>query len=179
MGARDPLLMERAARIRLLALDVDGVLTDGRLYFDSQGNELKAFYTADGLGLKLLQASGITIALITGRTSSMVAERARALGIEHVYQGRQDKLTAFLDLLETTGIAPEDTCYAGDDWIDLPVLRRAGLAVTVPAADPAVRERAHWVTTREGGRGAVREICQLLLDAQGHSQGLLEGFLAQ
>lgn len=179
MTDHDPLLLERAARVRLLALDVDGVLTDGRLYFDSQGNELKAFHTADGLGLKMLQAAGITLALITGRASSMVTERARALGIEHVYQGREDKLTAFMNLLEATGIPAEETCFAGDDWIDLPVLRRAGLAVTVPAADPAVRERVHWVTGREGGHGAVREICQLLLDAQGQTEKLLERFLAQ
>jgi 3-deoxy-D-manno-octulosonate 8-phosphate phosphatase (KDO 8-P phosphatase) len=178
MVDRDPLLLERAARVRLLALDVDGVLTDGQLYFDSQGNELKAFHTHDGLGLKLLQAAGITVALITSRSSSMVAERARALGIEHVYQGREDKLAAFLGLLEETGIAAEHACYAGDDWIDLPVMRQAGLAVTVPDADPAVTERAHWVTGRGGGRGAVREICQLILDAQGHTERLLEGFLA-
>lgn len=177
MADHDPLLLERAARIRLLVLDVDGVLTDGRLYFDNQGNELKAFYTADGLGLRLLQAAGITLALITGRTSTLVAERARSLGIEHVYQGQEDKLGAYLDLLEATGIVAEESCYAGDDWIDLPVLQRAGLAVTVPAADAAVRERAHWVTNREGGRGAVREICQLLLDAQGHTASLLERFL--
>ncbi len=177
MKTHDPLLLERAARIRLLALDVDGVLTDGQLYFDTRGNELKAFYTPDGLGLKLLQSVGITLALITGRSSPMVSERASSLGIEHVYQGQDDKLGAFMNLLEVTGVAPEETCYAGDDWIDLPVLRRAGLAVSVPGADAAVRERVHWVTSREGGRGAVREICQLILDAQGHTGPLLQGFL--
>ena len=177
MSVRDPLLLERAAKIRLLALDVDGVLTDGRLYFDSQGNELKAFFTADGLGLKALQSCGITLAIITGRSSPMVTERARSLGIEHVYQGEDDKLSAYNNLLEATNFTAEQVCYAGDDWIDMPVLQRVGLAVTVPAADDAVKELAHWVTSLEGGRGAVREICQLILDAQGKTESLLERFL--
>lgn len=177
MSMHDPLLLERAARIRLLALDVDGVLTDGRLYFDSQGNEIKVFFTADGLGMKAVQRCGIGLALITGRTSPMVSDRAAALGIEHVYQGRDDKLQAFMELLEATGMTEEEVCYAGDDWIDMPVLQRAGLAVTVPDADPVVKDVAHWVTTRAGGRGAVREICQLLLDAQGRTQAMIEQFL--
>lgn len=176
MSTHDPLLLERAAKIRLLALDVDGVLTDGRLYFDSQGNELKAFYTADGLGLKACQRCGLTLALITGRSSRMVSDRAKALGITHVYQGSDDKLTAFEALLAATGLTPEVACYAGDDWIDMPVLQRVGLAVTVPDADPAVRELAHWVTPRAGGRGAVRDLCQLILDAQGHTPALLDEY---
>ena len=178
MAGHDTLLLERAARIRLLVLDVDGVLTDGRLYFDSQGNEMKAFYTQDGLGLKAVQQAGITLALISGRTSRMVADRASALGIEHVYQGRSEKLSAYLDLQARTGCSDEQTCFIGDDWIDLPVLTRAGLAVTVPEAVPAVLARAHWVTTRSGGLGAVRELCELLLDAQGHSEAVLQGWLA-
>lgn len=167
MPDRDALLVERAARVRLLALDVDGVLTDGRLYFDRHGNELKVFHTRDGLGLRVLQRQGVTVALITGRSSEMVTARAAALGIEHVYQGADDKLTAYHDLLERTGAGDGQVCYAGDDWVDLPLLRRVGLAVTVPGADRAVREQAHWVTKREGGHGAVREICDLLLEAQG------------
>jgi 3-deoxy-D-manno-octulosonate 8-phosphate phosphatase (KDO 8-P phosphatase) len=169
----DPLLLERAARIRLLALDVDGVLTDGRLYFDRQGNELKAFNTRDGLGLKAVRRCGIELALITGRSSEMVTRRAAALGIEHVYQGQDRKLDAYLDLLRRTGRDDAEVCYIGDDWIDLPVLQRVGLAVTVPAADSVVRERAHWVTSRAGGEGAARELCDLLLQAQGHFDGLL------
>lgn len=176
MSDYDPLLLERAARIRLLALDVDGVLTDGQLYFDSRGNELKAFYTADGMGLKALQHCGLTLAIITGRSSVMVSDRAASLGIEHVFQGRDNKLDAFNELLAATGLEEEEVCYAGDDWIDMPVLSRVGLAVTVPAADAAVKELAHWVTTRKGGRGAVREICQLLLHAQGHMPGLMQRF---
>ncbi len=171
--SHDPLLLERAARIRLLVLDVDGVLTDGRLYFDNAGNELKAFYTRDGLGLKAVQAAGVELALITGRESRIVANRAAALGIEHVYQGRDDKLTAYLDLLKNTGHADEAVCYAGDDWIDLPVLQRVGLAVTVPEAGADIRDRCHWVTGSGGGRGAVRELCELILDAQGQRDALL------
>lgn len=177
MSGHDPLLLERAARIKLLALDVDGVLTDGRLYFDNAGNELKAFSTADGLGLKLLQRLGITLAVITGRASQIVADRAASLGIEHVYQGQDDKLTAYLDLLKRTGFSDEETGYAGDDWIDLPVLTRVGLAVTVPAADPEVKARCHWITPSGGGRGAVRELCALIIDAQGARESLLGRFL--
>lgn len=178
MAAVDPGLLERAASIRLLALDVDGVLTDGRLYFDNDGVELKAFHVGDGLGLKAVQKAGVTLALITGRRSDIVARRAAALGIDHVYQGSDDKLSAYLDLLAKTGFEDREVCYAGDDWIDLPLLARAGLAVSVPGGDPAVRERAHWVTGRDGGRGAVREICNLILRAQGQLERTIEGYLA-
>ena len=161
----------------MLALDVDGVLTDGRLYFDATGNELKAFHTRDGLGLKSLQRFGIELALITGRSSPMVTARAEQLGIRHVYQGRDDKLNAYMDLIRRTGLEHENVCYAGDDWIDLPVLMRVGLAVTVPDADEEVRRRVHWVTGRSGGHGAVREICDLILAAQGHDRTILEDLL--
>lgn len=173
----DPMLLERARKVRLLALDVDGVLTDGRLYFDSQGNELKAFSTRDGFGLKAVQGRGIELAIITGRASPMVTQRAAQLGIEHVFQARDDKLNAFMELLAKTGLDSEQVCYAGDDWLDLPVLQRCGLSVTVPAADQVVKDRVHWVTSQPGGHGAVREICQLLLDAQGHSAAVLEEIL--
>jgi len=176
MSDYDPLLLERAAAVQLLALDVDGVLTDGRLYFDNQGNELKAFSTRDGLGLKAVQAAGITLALITGRASKIVADRAASLGITHVYQGQDDKLTAFQDLLAKTGLSGEQICYAGDDWIDLPVLLRAGLAVTVPAAGNDIKAHCHWVTPRDGGEGAVRDLCELLLDAHGARGPLLERY---
>jgi 3-deoxy-D-manno-octulosonate 8-phosphate phosphatase (KDO 8-P phosphatase) len=177
MPDHDPLLRERAAKIRLLALDVDGVLTDGKIYFDTAGNELKAFYTPDGLGLKALQRAGIELAVITGRSSPMVSQRAGQLQIEHVYQGQDDKLAAYMDLLAKTGVEEDEVCYAGDDWIDLPVLLRVGLAVAVPDADREVRNRVHWVTSRAGGAGAVREICDLILDAQGHTQRLLRKVL--
>jgi 3-deoxy-D-manno-octulosonate 8-phosphate phosphatase (KDO 8-P phosphatase) len=173
----EPLLLERAARVRALVLDVDGVLTDGRLYFDSQGNEMKAFSTRDGLGMRALQSHGILLALITGRQSEIVARRAANLGIEHVYQGRTDKLNALHELLAATGIDPQDVCYAGDDWVDIPVLDRVGLAVTVADADAVVKRHVHWITSRGGGQGAVREVCDLILAAQGLDQRVLQGIL--
>lgn len=173
----DPLLLERAARIRLLALDVDGVLTDGRLYFDNLGNETKAFNTRDGLGIRALQKHGVVLALITGRQSEIVARRAANLDIEYVYQGKDDKLNAYNDLLAQTGIAEEQVCYAGDDWIDIPVLNRVGLAVTVADADEVVKSRVHWISSRRGGEGAVREICDLILAARGLDQLVLNGIL--
>ena len=175
----DPLLVERASRIRLLALDVDGVLTDGRLYYDSQGNEMKAFCTRDGLGLRALQRYGTEIALITGRQSDIVRQRAAELDIGHVYQGRNDKLNAYLELLAATGADDREVCYAGDDWIDIPVLDRVGLAVTVADADAVVRQRVHWVTGRAGGHGAVREICDLILAARGLDERLFAELFSQ
>jgi len=179
LSAYDPLLIEKAARIRMLVLDVDGVLTDGRLYFDNQGNEMKAFCTRDGLGMRALQLHHIDLALITGRQSGIVAHRAAQLGVQHVYQGRTDKLNAFNELLSDTGMNEQNICYAGDDWIDIPVLERVGLAVTVPGADNLVKSRVHWVTSRDGGNGAVREICDLILAAQGLDQQVLDGILNQ
>lgn len=170
-------LLKRAAQIRLVALDVDGVLTDGRLYFDQHGNELKAFYTRDGLGIKALQKFGITLAIITGRKSRIVADRASQLGIQHVYQGSDDKLNALADLVSETGIEEQYICYAGDDWIDLPVLDRAGLSVAPSDAASTVRERVHWVTRAGGGNGAVRELCELILHAQGHDKRLEQTLL--
>lgn len=169
----DPLLLEKAARIRLLAIDVDGVLTDGRIYYDGSGNELKAFHTRDGYGLSALRRHGLLLAFITGRSSAMVERRASELGIHHVFQGRDDKQRALSELLEATDVPKEAVCYAGDDWLDLPVLGRVGLAVTVADADEEVRRRVHWVTSRNGGCGAVREICDLILRAQGHAGRML------
>ncbi len=174
----DSLLLERARKIKLLALDVDGVLTDGKLYFDSSGNELKAFNTSDGLGLKALQRFGIKLAIITGRQSSIVTHRAEQLGFDFVYQGSDNKLAAYTDLLNKSGVEEDQVCFAGDDWIDLPVLLRVGLAVTVPGADDEVKDRVHWVTSREGGSGAVRELCNLILKAQELDQILLKEFLS-
>ena len=178
MPAMDATLKERAAAIRLLVLDVDGVLTDGKLYFDNDGNELKAFNSRDGLGIKALQHCDIEVAVITGRTSGAVTHRMAQLGIQHVYQGRVDKLTAFMDLLEITGLDAQQVCFAGDDWIDLPLLQRVGLAISVADAEDLVKEQAHWVTSRNGGRGAVREICNLLLSAQGRQHTIMDEILA-
>jgi len=173
----DSLLVDRAAKIRLLALDVDGILTDGRLYFDNSGNEMKAFSTRDGLGMRLLADQGIDLALITARSSEIVKKRAANLGITRIYQGSIRKLDAFHDLLAETGLGAEQVCYAGDDWLDLPLLDRVGLSVTVADGDPVVKRRVHWITERPGGRGAVREICDLILAAQGLDGKALEGIL--
>jgi 3-deoxy-D-manno-octulosonate 8-phosphate phosphatase (KDO 8-P phosphatase) len=174
----DAALRERACEIRMLVLDVDGVLTDGKLYFDHAGNEMKAFNTRDGMGMKALQRVGIEVAVITGRKSEAVTQRMAQLGIRHVYQGREDKLDAFLELLEITGLDAEHICFAGDDWIDLPVLMRAGLAVSVADAEERVKQQAHWITRRNGGDGAVREICNLILAAQEKDQAILDEILA-
>jgi 3-deoxy-D-manno-octulosonate 8-phosphate phosphatase (KDO 8-P phosphatase) len=177
MSAIDPALLERAAAIRLLLLDVDGVLTDGKLYFDPDGNELKAFNTRDGFGMKALQLSGVEVGVITARTSAAVGHRMRQLGIPHVYQGCENKLDAFMQLLAATGLDASQVCYAGDDWVDLPVLMRAGLAVAVANAEPQVKERVHWVTRQRGGDGAVREICNLIMTAQGQERSMLDEIL--
>lgn len=174
----DATLRERASNIRMLLLDVDGVLTDGKLYFDHEGNELKAFNTRDGLGIKALQRCAVEVAIITGRTSAAVTYRMNQLGVNHVYQGREDKLSAFMDLLDKTGLEASQVCFAGDDWIDIPVLLRVGLAVSVADADEHVKEHAHWVTERNGGEGAVREICNLILKAQGKDKTILDEILA-
>lgn len=178
MRDMDAALRERAADVRLLVLDVDGVLTDGKLYFDHDGNELKAFDTRDGLGIKALQRFGIEVAVITGRESGAVTHRMAQLQVKHVYQGREDKLSAFLNLLELTGLDAAQVCFAGDDWIDLPLLMRVGLAVSVPDAEERVKEHAHLITKRRGGNGAVREICNLILAAQQKDQIILDEILA-
>ncbi|SFH67107.1 KdsC family phosphatase [Modicisalibacter xianhensis] len=172
-----PGLIERARHIRLLVLDVDGVMTDGQLYFQADGQETKAFSTQDGLGIKLLQRAGVRVAIITGRESPMVSQRAAALGIEHVFQGRDDKLEVLKGLLPQLGIDFSEVAYCGDDLPDLPSLRQAGLGISVPNAPAYIREYAAWVTARRGGDGAVREICDGLLQMQGHWASVLDTFL--
>lgn len=171
-------LRERAANIRMLVLDVDGVLTDGKLYFDHAGNESKAFNARDGLGMKALLRCGIEIAVITGRKCKAVTHRMNQLGIKHVYQGQLKKLDALLELLELTGLDAEQVCFAGDDWIDLPVLSRVGLAVSVANGEERVKQQAHWITSNKGGDGAVREICNLILNAQEKEQSIVDEILA-
>jgi 3-deoxy-D-manno-octulosonate 8-phosphate phosphatase (KDO 8-P phosphatase) len=178
MGNIDAVLLERAAKIRLLVLDVDGVLTDGKLYFDHAGNESKAFNARDGLGMKALQRCGIEVAVITGRNCEAVTHRMNQLGIKHVYQGEVKKLNAFLELLDLTGLDAQQVCFAGDDWIDLPVLSRVGLAVSVANGEDRVKQQAHWITNNKGGDGAVREICNLILIAQAKEQSILDEILA-
>jgi 3-deoxy-D-manno-octulosonate 8-phosphate phosphatase (KDO 8-P phosphatase) len=170
-------LIARARRIRLAIFDVDGVLTDGTLHLSKHGEEIKAFNILDGLGLKMLAASGVTLALLSGRKSAVVAPRARETGIAHVLQGSTDKLQAYHGLLRKLKLAEEDTSFMGDDLPDLPVLRRCGLAFSVPDAPQIVRSHAHYVTGNGGGHGAVREACEFLMHAQGSLEAQLATYL--
>jgi 3-deoxy-D-manno-octulosonate 8-phosphate phosphatase (KDO 8-P phosphatase) len=159
-------LAERIKPLRLVAFDVDGVLTDGGLYLSDSGEEIKRFNSLDGHGLKMLKASGVELAIITGRTSRCVEQRARDLSIAHLHQGVEDKLATMQSLLAELKLAPAAAAYMGDDVVDLPVMRFVGLALSVPAAPQVVRDRAHYVSQREAGHGAVREVCELILGAQ-------------
>jgi len=159
-------ILDKAAQIRLVIFDVDGVLTDGSLYLGDDGQEYKAFYARDGLGMKMLQDTGVEIGVITGRTSQVVAHRMNSLGIQHVFQGRIEKLPAFEELCALLRLDTSQVAYVGDDVIDLPVLRRVGLAVAVADAHPLVIRHAHWHTPSPGGRGAARDVCELIMQAQ-------------
>ncbi|PRY66145.1 3-deoxy-D-manno-octulosonate 8-phosphate phosphatase (KDO 8-P phosphatase) [Vreelandella songnenensis] len=170
-------LLDRIRHVRLLALDVDGVLTDGRLYFQADGVEIKAFHTQDGHGLKLLKRVGIHVALITGRDSPMVSQRAASLGITHVFQGCEDKLTTLKALCQRLDLDLSQVAYCGDDLPDLAPIKRAGVGITVPNAPDYMHGHADWITDRLGGHGAVREICDTLLEAQGHWGSVLDTYL--
>lgn len=160
-------LTNKIKPIRLVAFDVDGVLTDGGLYLADSGEEFKRFNSLDGHGLKMLRTSGVELAIITGRKSKCVELRAKNLGIKHLYQGVDDKWEAMQSLLSELNLQPEVSAFMGDDVIDLPVMRRVGLALSVPAAPQLVRDHARYVSQREGGHGAVREVCELIMAAQG------------
>lgn len=160
-------LEERLSRVDLLLLDVDGVLTDGGIHLDDSGIETKVFDVTDGHGLKMLQRGGVDVGLVTGRSSRVVEHRARELGIREVHQGSKDKVLVVKEILRRRGLTADRVAYMGDDIVDVPVMIQVGLAVTVPGAPDYVRERAHWVTERAGGRGAVREVCEALLKARG------------
>jgi 3-deoxy-D-manno-octulosonate 8-phosphate phosphatase (KDO 8-P phosphatase) len=160
-------ILQKAKSIKLVIFDVDGVLTDGALFIGDDGQEYKAFNSKDGHGMVMLQNTGIKIAIITGRVSKVVEHRMADLGIEHVYQGHSDKLPAFKNLLGDLSISPQETAYVGDDVVDLPVLTRVGLAICVQDAHPRVKRYAHWVTENSGGRGAAREVCEMIMNAQG------------
>ncbi|MGA9343009.1 MAG: HAD family hydrolase [Rhodanobacteraceae bacterium] len=172
-----PDVLERAARIRLAVFDVDGVLTDGHLWYADDGREIKAFHAHDGFGLKRLLANGIEVAIITGRSSPLVTERTAELGIAHVYQGQDDKPACLAQLLHALKLAPDQTAYTGDDLPDLAAMQQVGLALAVPSAHPWVRERCHWITRRDAGAGAVREVCDLILAAQHRDGSELAAFM--
>lgn len=170
-------ILARAAVIRLVIFDVDGVLTDGRLFFDHDGREYKAFHSRDGHGLKLLQQSGVETAVISGRKSRSVALRMDSLGIRHVYQGYEDKRKALQSLQAATGIGPEYMACVGDDTLDLPIMSRVHLAIAVQDAHFAVKRHAHWVTETPGGKGAAREVCDLIMRAQNTLDQAIERYL--
>jgi 3-deoxy-D-manno-octulosonate 8-phosphate phosphatase (KDO 8-P phosphatase) len=171
------LLAERIKPLRLIGFDVDGVLTDGGLYLSDSGEEFKRFNSLDGQGLKMLKASGVELAIITGRASKCVELRARNLGITHLYQGVEDKLATMQALLEELNISAEAAAFMGDDVVDLPVMRRVGLALTVPGAPQIVRDHAHYVSQRDAGHGAVLEVCELILAAQNMLDAQLAPYL--
>ncbi len=183
-GLRSPLadtwpeaLLAKAARIKLVALDVDGIMSDGKIYFSALGDELKGFNILDGLGLKQIMAAGITVAVITGRNSPLTEKRMKDLKIPHLMQGREDKKVALQELVSTLGVAPDAIAYMGDDLPDLPAIRYAGLGVTVPNGYWLVHKHADYCTRASGGAGAVRELCDLLLTAGGHLNATLMPYL--
>lgn len=167
----------KAKPIRLLILDVDGVLTAGFLRYSNQGLEVKDFHVHDGLGIKLLQKSTIAVAIISSKKSAAVTERAKEIGIEHCYLGYENKLPAYEELKQKLQLNDQQIAYMGDDLPDLPLLRRAGLAISVPQAPAIIHEHVDFITTRQGGNGAVREVCELILRAQGTYQTVIESFL--
>jgi len=171
-----PQLHARAAKIRVVALDVDGVLTDGRLHFDRDGDAGKYFSVRDGFGLRLLSEAGIELAIITGRKSGSVRARAIELGIKRVFDGVRDKANALRELAQLCKIELDEIAYLGDDWPDLTALQIAGLAAAPADAEPDVRALCHWVSSRRGGQGAVREFAETLLEWRGQRSALLANY---
>ncbi len=174
-----PNIIDRAKKIKLLILDVDGVLTHGDLLYTDQGDVLKSFNVQDGLGIRMLQKSGIEMAIITGNQSASVAHRAKALGIQYLYQGKLEKLPCLDELLTQLKLKADQVAYVGDDLIDLPLLTRVGLAVAVANAHDMIKPHVHLQTSRCGGNAAVREVCDLILAAQGKLKAIEQSFLDQ
>jgi 3-deoxy-D-manno-octulosonate 8-phosphate phosphatase (KDO 8-P phosphatase) len=168
---------ERAARIKLLLMDCDGVLSDGRIWILENGEDQKAFHTRDGLGIDLLHRAGLKSGIISGRTSSALERRAQSLGVSYLWQGRDDKRQAFADTLAQAQVTKEEVAFIGDDLTDLPLMGQSGLAIAVADAAAEVRERAHHVTEANGGYGAVREAIELILKAQGRWDDLVKSYL--
>lgn len=172
-------LTQRLESIRLLVLDVDGVMTDGGLMIGDDGQEYKTFHAHDGLGMKLLKATGVNLAIITGRTSEVVKKRAENTGVVHFYQGAEDKLLALKDLMARTELTANQCAFMGDDVVDLPPMLHCGLAIAVPDSPDLLLKHAHYVTQKKGGRGAVREVCELIMQAQGTFDAQMARFLTQ
>jgi len=170
-------LIEKAKKIKLLILDVDGVMTDNRLFYSDDGIETKTFYTRDGHGMVMLQKSDVEIGIITGRKSQLVTNRMRDLKVKHVYQGVPDKLPTFLKLVEDLGLDLEEIAYVGDDILDLPILMRVGFSITPADGDTEVKPRVDYISEFEGGRGCVREVCEIIMRAQGTWQQHMDFYL--
>ncbi len=170
-------VLKKAEKIKFLLLDVDGVLTDGKIIIDENGREIKNFYVLDGMGIKLLQKIGVEVGIISGRFSLVVEYRAKELGIEVLIQGELKKLSAYEKILKDKKLKDEEIAYVGDDWVDLPILKRAGLAIGVPNAWYPVNEYVDYITKNPGGKGAVREVCDLILKAKGKWEELLNFYL--
>ena len=169
-------VFNRAKKVRILILDVDGVLTDGKIIMDYQGRELKAYDVRDGHGIKLLLRAGIEVAMVTGRKSSVVEKRAEDLGVKRVRQGVYNKIEAYMEIAQEVGIKDEEVCFVGDDLIDIPLLKRVGLPIVVADGLDEAKEFALYITRSSGGRGAVREVCELLLQAHGKWEEILRRY---
>jgi 3-deoxy-D-manno-octulosonate 8-phosphate phosphatase (KDO 8-P phosphatase) len=166
-------LLKRAERIKLLLLDVDGILTDGSIPYTATGEEIKTFNSKDGFGLNILQKIGVQIGLITARKSEALMRRAKDLKIVHLHQGARNKVAKFKEIIAELDLSPAETAYMGDDWLDMPLLAEVGLAATVADAVPEVKDIVHYVTDNPGGRGGVREVCDLIIKSQGKREWLL------
>jgi 3-deoxy-D-manno-octulosonate 8-phosphate phosphatase (KDO 8-P phosphatase) len=168
---------EKAKTIRLLILDVDGVLTSGVVYYGSHDVEMKGFHLHDGLGIKLLQKTGVTVAIISGKNSEPVARRMKEMNIEHAYLGHDDKIAPYEHLKQTLKLSDDEIAYMGDDLPDLPLLRRAALAITVPQAPDIMKQHADFITKNKAGKGAVREACEFIMQAQGSYESVIQSYL--
>lgn len=171
-------LLDAAKQIRCVICDMDGVMTDGRLYMDNFGNEIKAFHVQDGLGLKLLMKADIQVAVITASVNEVVENRMRQLGIEHYFKGKIDKEAAFLELQQKLQLDSHAFAYIGDDLPDIPLIQQAGLGIAVANAVDEVKNIADWQTSKKGGKGAIREACDFILKAQGRFESALQAYLA-
>ncbi len=170
-------IIAQAKKIKLVIFDIDGVMTDGSLFFGDDGQEYKAFNSLDGHGLRMMQECGLQVAVITGRQSEVVKHRMSDLGVTLLYQGYRDKRPAFESLRKEVGLALEEITYVGDDVVDLPIMSQLPFSIAVANAHPFVKQHAQWVTERPGGRGAARDVCEFLLDAQGVLEAKLNSYL--
>lgn len=170
-------IIKKVKKLKLLILDVDGVLTDGRLFFDHNGEEYKCFHARDGHGIKLLRETGVEVAVISGRKSNSVALRMKSLGVEYIYQGHENKIAALAEIMQKISLNPDQVAHIGDDLLDLPVMTRVGLSIAVNDANDAVKDYADWCTKTAGGQGAVREVCDFIMQTQGTFDKILDHYM--